>query len=116
MAESQPLDDFTVDKMHWKQWDSATKIGAKNKLPFTAQLSFTYPESGETRTLSFTPSAACVKEVHPSITLDDDDKVIEFNEFYYEYKLAVDQKIQQRMAKSAQHKVLVSPKTPELTL
>ena len=105
MAESQPLEEFTVEKIHWKKWDAATRVGSKNKLHFRMQATFTYPETGEERTLCFSPNASCLKEVHPSIAVDDDDKVIEFNEFYYEYTLAVEQKTQQRAAKTAQHKV-----------
>ena len=104
MADSQ-LDEFTIEKMHWKQWSSVLQIGQKNKLELEMVLSFRYPDTWEVRAFTFTPGFSCLKEVHPSICPDDDDKVMAFNDFHFDYKTAVDQKIQQRKAKSAQHKV-----------
>lgn len=105
MADSQPLDEFTIEKVHWKSWAQSMQIGIRNKVETTMTMSFNYPETGETRSMTFTPSFACMKEVHASIPVDDDDKVMEFNDYHFDYKTAVEQKIQNRKAKSAQHKV-----------
>lgn len=108
MADSQPLDEFTIEKVHHKSWAQSMQIGMRNKVDTTMTMSFHYPETGEVRSMTFTPSFACMKEVHASIPVDDDDKVMEFNEYHLDYKTAVEQKIQNRKAKSAQHKVCES--------
>ena len=105
MADSQPLDEFTIEKVHWKSWAQSVQVGIRNKVAIKMTMSFNYPDTGEERSLSFTPSFACLKEVHASIPVDDDDKVMEFNDYHLDYKSGVDQKIQHRKAKSAQHKV-----------
>lgn len=120
MADSQPLDEFTIEKVHWKSWTQSMQIGIRNKVETTMTMCFEYPETGETRSMTFTPSLACLKEVHASIPVDDDDKVMEFNDYHLDYKTAVEQKIQKRKAKSAQHKVCDTlkraPKTPKTLL
>ena len=105
MAESQPLDEFTIDKVHWKSWAQSMQIGMRNKVLTKMTMTFNFPDTGVERSLSFVPSFACMKEVHASIPVDDDDKVMEFNDYHLDYKTAVEQKIQHRKAKSAQHKV-----------
>ena len=105
MADSQPLDEFTIDKVHWKSWAQSMQIGMRNKVLTKMTMTFHFPDTGVERSLSFVPSFACMKEVHASIPVDDDDKVMEFNDYHLDYKTAVEQKIQHRKAKSAQHKV-----------
>jgi len=115
LMDSQPLDEFTIDKVHWKSWAQSMQVGIRNKVVTKMTMSFQYPDTGVERSLTFFPSFACLKEVHASIPADDDDKVMEFNDYHLDYKTGVEQKIQHRKAKSAQHKVncLISSSKPQ---
>jgi hypothetical protein len=105
--DSQPIEDFVLQKVHSKTWVSNVSKAIRNKVKFESTLSFV-DSTGEKQTLTVVPSLELCKEYQPCVGVDDDEHIMQLNEFSSKIKVTTQDKIDIRIAKSTQHQVTLS--------
>jgi hypothetical protein len=105
--DSQPLDDFQIIKVHSKTWVSNITKALRNKVKITSTLSFV-DSTGEEQTFTVAPSIELCKEYQPCVNVDDDEHIMQLNEFNSKLKVCTQDHIDLRIAKSTQHQVSTS--------
>ena len=105
--DSQPLDDFQIIKVHSKTWVSNITKALRNKVKITSTLSFV-DSTGEEQTFTVVPSIDLCKEYQPCVNIDDDEHIMQLNEFNSKLKVCTQDQIDMRVAKSTQHQVSIS--------
>jgi len=81
------LDDGAtyVAKKNFKKWIAVTNAATKNKIDFTATLSYE-DSAGVIQELSVRAGKEMLLQFHTCVPCDDDEKVIAFNDYYQDMK------------------------------
>ena len=74
-----------VAKKNFKKWIAVTNAATKNKIEFTGTLSYTASD-GVIQELCVRASKEMLLQFHACVPIDDDDKVISFNDYYQDMK------------------------------
>lgn len=105
-------DAIVIEKKHHKQWNALATASLKNHSRVSLTLSVECVE-GETISLTVDrPTVGAITPLHECIDPHNDDKVLEFNQFYRLWRADTVGRQQQRIALSTAMKVLGPIHTP----
>lgn len=99
---SLPIDDFRVEKYSESKSLLAIDAAIKNRVPMRATFFYSDAEGVEFSYTTHTPNRKLLGAVRASVDDDDDEKVIEYNEYMHGLKDTTERKIQYRRALNAQ--------------
>lgn len=108
---SIPIDDFRVEKYSESKSMLAIDAALKNRVPMRATFVYRDADGAEYSYTTETPNRKLLGAIRNSVDDDDDEKVIEYNEYMHGMKDTTERKIQYRRALNAQAETAAATRT-----